>query len=88
MDEKGKQYDILGLEGEEISGTDLLETVMLNGKSVIKPPDLKKVREYSLNQVSQLPKSLHSISENVPYTVQISKDLQKLTNKLKNRELK
>jgi hypothetical protein len=48
---------------------------MVDGKPTISPPILKEVRDYSLQQVSQLPSNFHSISESVPFTVKISSGL-------------
>ncbi len=83
INQKDQVYDILSLEGEENESIDLLQTVMVDGKSIISPPILKEVREYSLQQVSQLPSRFHSISEYMPFKVKISSGLNNITEKLK-----
>lgn len=77
-----EQYDIIGLKGEELNTKDLLEKVMVNGESLIPPPILKDVRDYSMKQVSQLPSLYHNISKSVPYQVKTSRGLDNLTAKL------
>ncbi len=82
--DKDHQYDIIGIKGEEFKTKDLLQQVMINGKSVISPPILKDVRDYSMKQVSQLPLSYRNISKSTLYKVNISPKLKKLTEKLKD----
>ncbi len=77
-----EQYDIIGLKGEELNNEDLLQKVMVNGKSLIPPPILKDVRNYSMKQVSQLPSLYHNISKSVTYQVKTSRGLDNLTAKL------
>lgn len=79
-----QQYDIIGIKGEEFETKDLLQQVMINGKSLISPPILKDVRDYSMKQVSQLHLKYRNISKSTPYKVNISPKLKKLTEKLKD----
>ena len=82
--------DILGLEEEKIKGIPLLRKVIDKGKIVYRSPNLEKIKEYALENLSYLSFSYKDINKKVVYPVIISKGLDKLTKdlrkNLKNRQ--
>jgi len=82
--------DILGLEEEKIKGIPLLRKVIDKGKIVYRSPNLEKIKEYALENLSYLSSSYKDINKKVVYPVIISKGLDKLTKdlrkNLKNRQ--
>jgi len=75
--------DILGLEEEKIKGIPLLRKVIDKGKIVYRSPNLEKIKEYALENLSYLSFSYKDINKKVVYPVIISKGLDKLTKDLK-----
>jgi len=75
--------DILGLEEEKIKGIPLLRKVFDKGKIVYRSPNLEKIKEYALENLSYLASSYKDINKKVVYPVIISKGLDKLTKDLK-----
>jgi len=81
--ENGKYlHDILALDNEKISGTPLLELVVKNGKRVSEKKNLKEIREYALNCVSNLPDGVKGTKAEKKYELKISNGLNDLVNEL------
>lgn len=79
--EKGKmKKDIIGLEGENVKGKELLIPVIRNGKLVYKLPKLSEIKDYVAGQIKQLPEKLKKLAvQTPPYQIEISPGLKKLT---------
>ncbi len=76
-------YDTLGLEGENILGSQpLLELVVKNGKRVSVRRSLEETRKYCLELVEKLPRHLKEVVVTTPYELRISSKLDKLTKEV------
>jgi len=67
--------DTIGLEGEPLEGSPLIEKVMDKGKRLKNPEDLKTLAQYTREQIRALPASLRDLAGTGPYPVLISKAL-------------
>ena len=67
--------DTIGLEGEPLEGSPLVEKVMDKGKRLKNPEDLKTLAQYTREQIRALPASLRDLAGTGPYPVLISKAL-------------
>lgn len=74
--------DILGLEGEKISGIPLLRKVISGGRIIYKGPPLEKIRDFCLKNVSCLPEKLMRIDSPHKFTVEVSPGLKRLKKDL------
>jgi nicotinate phosphoribosyltransferase len=79
--EKNGQYlkDIIGLEGENLSGKPLLLPMVKKGQLVYKLPSLKEIRKYFLKEKQKFNPALFDIKKTFDYPITISDKLQKLT---------
>ncbi len=79
------KHDIIGLDDEKIpGGIPQLKKVMQNGKILIKPPSLKKIKEFHIQQRNTLPKEFREI-DHVPeiFPVSYSDKLEEAANRFK-----
>jgi len=67
--------DTIGLEGEPLEGSPLIEKVMDKGKRLKNPEDLKTRAQYTREQIRALPASLRDLAGTGPYPVLISQAL-------------
>lgn len=85
IEENGKYVrDILALEGEQVSGTPLLEQVVKNGARVKPRRSLRETRDYCLEQISKMPADTKSTSA-MQYEINTSNGLDNLINALTAR---
>ncbi|MBR9703826.1 nicotinate phosphoribosyltransferase [Candidatus Pacearchaeota archaeon] len=77
-------YDVLALEGENVSGTPLLEKVCENGERIVKRRDLNTIRTYCLEQIAMLPEECKKLKA-TPYEMLKSKGLHMLVHKLSEK---
>lgn len=64
------------------NATPLLIPIILNGKQVYSFPRLKKIRENTIQQLSQLPDKFKKLDGSEKYSVKIGQKLQQLTNEM------
>lgn len=82
VEENGQNlYDILALEGENVSGTPLLEKVVENGERIHPRRSLEEIRSYCLEQVAKMPASSKDLVA-TPYEFRESPGLKNLVVKL------
>jgi nicotinate phosphoribosyltransferase len=76
--------DVVALEGENAgeAGRPLLEPVMRDGKRVGPAPALDELRSRALAAYDELPPALRGLDAAQPYTIEISKELRALAQKL------
>jgi nicotinate phosphoribosyltransferase len=74
--------DILGLEGEKISGRTLLKKVMSGGRLINKPPVLSRIRKYRADTLSRFPAGLKEVYPRYKYPLVISPGLKELSKRL------
>jgi nicotinate phosphoribosyltransferase len=77
------EKDVIALFDEPMQGTALLIKVMEKGQLTYKLPALKEIQQAATNNLSKLPKRFKVLSEAPLYPVELSQELQKLTDKLK-----
>ena len=84
FNEDGKYLeDIISLWDEKIENAKpLLVPIIVKGEIVYDFPDLKKIREYCLEQLAALPEKYRRIRNSEAYPVKISKKLQELRDEL------
>lgn len=82
-DKKGYfDYDIIGLQEENLPGQPLLKKVMEKGKLTYDLPSLTVIRKYAKEVLQKLPNK-YKILRNAPkYPVRLSQNLENLTRKL------
>ena len=81
------QYDVIGLEGEKIEGTPLLEKVVENGYRLTERRNLNETRYYALDSVSRLPDRLKEVRVTGKYEVRKSDGLMNLIDDLGEKYL-
>ncbi|AEH39357.1 nicotinate phosphoribosyltransferase [Halopiger xanaduensis] len=83
--ESNGQYvgDIIGLQKEQLPGTEQLVTVIEDGERVYEIPDLEAIRRTAREERRKLPEPNRRIEDPEPYDVQISDGLQRETDELK-----
>ncbi len=74
------EHDILGLEGEAVDGTPLLEKIVSGGRRIVPRRTLGEIREYCLSQVSRMPERTRRVYVERPYELRISPGLETLVN--------
>jgi nicotinate phosphoribosyltransferase len=77
--------DVVALENELVKGEPLLFKVMEEGKLKIKLPSLLEIRANAAENLSNLPEKYKKLSNAPIYPVEISRELQELFDKLKER---
>lgn len=82
-------HDIITCYDEVVKdGRPLLQPVVLAGKNILSQPTLAEIRAYTKEQIHKLPLELQSLeSSSVPYSVEISKPLRDLADKLETEIL-
>jgi nicotinate phosphoribosyltransferase len=76
-DEYGRMCaDTLALVDEQLEGTALLEPVMMSGKLVTDPPDIKTIAKRAADQLAKLPQALSSLRGSHTYPVEVSERLR------------
>ena len=80
--------DILTLEEEPKpqNSEPLLKHVFKKGKLTINMPNLKEIQQYYLQNIKKLPDKFKSLYDDVNYNVELSDNLQQLTNVLQNKK--
>jgi nicotinate phosphoribosyltransferase len=80
--------DILTLEEEPKpqNSEPLLKQVFKKGKLTINMPNLKEIQQYYLQNIKKLPDKFKSLYDDVNYNVELSDNLQQLTNVLQNKK--
>ena len=91
MDQNGKYAkDVIGLEDEKIEGQSLLVKVMEKGNITHDLPTLEAIRNFTLQNLSELPDRYKKLTRTPSYPVELSPQLmkikKKLTNQIKNQE--
>ena len=79
------ESDILALCDEEQKGVPLLKRYMGDGRTVIEPPPLEKIRKKALESFETLPEEFKKIEKTVSFKPRLSPGLQTLTQKLKEQ---
>ena len=81
---EGETYerDVLGIADESLPGEDLLVDVIRDGDLVYDLPDLSSIRERTMAELDRIPTAVRAIEDPVPYPVDISEDLQTLTERV------
>jgi nicotinate phosphoribosyltransferase len=80
-DKKGIMcQDIIGVEDELLQGQPLLQTVMVNGKSIEIEKSLKEIKSYHAKQMQLLPEELKAMDARATYPVAVSDALRELGN--------
>ncbi|MFQ5482129.1 MAG: nicotinate phosphoribosyltransferase, partial [Nitrospinaceae bacterium] len=74
--------DVIGLAGETVEGTPLLHPVMRGGRRLSPPAPLLQIREYTAQQLSQLPVSLRHLDPGEAYPVRLSRGVRELAEEL------
>jgi nicotinate phosphoribosyltransferase len=81
--------DVIGLRDEKIEGEKLLNKVMENGKPLMLPEPLQKIRQRFTNEFQSLNNSIKSIRNPKPFPVDLSPKLKNLQDqiirKIKNK---
>ena len=75
---RNRNYDVVGLAGESLSGEPLLVKFMEKGEVVRKLPSLEDSRNYFLDRFSEIPEKLKDIRKRVEYPIRISAKLEAL----------
>ncbi|RUM47384.1 MAG: nicotinate phosphoribosyltransferase, partial [Hydrogenothermus sp.] len=75
--------DIIGLFDESLEKP-MLKQIIKDGNLVYNLPDIKEIREKTINSLKSLPKNLKDIQNEEPYIPQISKNLKEVVQKVKN----
>jgi nicotinate phosphoribosyltransferase len=76
------ERDVIALASEKVEGEALLVKVMENGKLTYDLPSLEKIRDYALQNLSNLPSQYKSLVNAKEYPVELSLNLQKLIKTL------
>jgi len=76
------ERDVIALASEKVEGEALLVKVMENGKLTYDLPSLEKIRDYALQDLSNLPSQYRSLVNAKEYPVELSLNLQKLIKTL------
>jgi nicotinate phosphoribosyltransferase len=83
--------DVIGLRDEKLEGEKLLKKVMENGKPLMLPEPLEKIRQRFTNEFQSLNDSIKSIRNPKPFPVDLSPKLKNLQEqiirKIKNKML-
>ena len=77
--------DILTIEGDKKEGRPLLKSFMNNGKRTSGPASLKKIQEYTLEQLEHLPSHFKDQQTTPAYPVEISEELYILKEEVKQK---
>jgi nicotinate phosphoribosyltransferase len=64
----------------------LLNQILDKGKLLVDIPNLKEIQQYYLQNINKLPDKFKSLDNDVKYKVEISEELQKLTNVLQRKK--
>lgn len=84
VEENGKYVkDITGLSDEDLEGEKKLVQIFKNGKLVYRLPSLDEIREKAQIELSKLPEEYKRIRNPAVYPVEISGELNKLTEKIR-----
>ena len=79
-------HDLIALYSEcnsEFHGAPLLRPVMVQGELIEALPSLAQVRADAQGAIAALPNELHSLTEFVPYSVEVSPHLLKLADEIR-----
>ncbi len=79
------EKDVIALADEKIQGQPLLAKVMEKGKLIYSLPSLELIRANVTQNLSKLPEGYQAITDAPAYQVELSKNLQKLIEKLKRQ---
>lgn len=71
-------FDVIALDGEDMTGEALLHPVMRQGRRIEPAPALIDIREYAAGQLQSLPHSLQSLTEQAAAEVRVSENLKRL----------
>jgi nicotinate phosphoribosyltransferase len=74
--------DVLGLEGEERKGEEMIQPVMKAGKRVSPPVPLRDLRERTLNEFNRLPVWLRGLKRAGEYSVVVSETIHDLARQV------
>lgn len=86
FDESGMiDHDILGLEGEEIDGTPLLQLVVKAGQRIRERMSLVAIREYASSNVACMPEQYKQVRTDYPYSFTVSPCLAGLIDETRKR---
>jgi nicotinate phosphoribosyltransferase len=75
-------YDIIGLQEENLSGEPLLKKVMKKGKLIYDLPSLPVIRKYAKKALQKLPNKYKILKGAPEYPVRLSQTLENLTRNL------
>jgi nicotinate phosphoribosyltransferase len=79
------EKDIIALENEKVQGEPLLVKVMEKGKIIYRLPSLAEIRASVVQNLSKLPDGYKALTNAPVYSVELSKNLQKLIKTLKQQ---
>lgn len=83
FDKKGNFLkDVLGLENEKLRGKKLLVKVMEKGNLAYRPPSLEEIRKNAAANLAKLPLKYQQLTNSARYSVEISPQLNVLTERL------
>ncbi len=79
--------DILALESEPIptNSEAMLEPIMRNGKLITKLPKIDEIQQFYLENIKKLPQKYKKLEQVQGFTLNISPDLESLTNLLRKK---
>ncbi|WP_323192572.1 nicotinate phosphoribosyltransferase [Halostella sp. PRR32] len=77
----GFDRDVLALADEDVGGRDVLVDILRDGDLVYKFPSLEDIRQRTLETLDRLPKSVRAIEAPAEYPVDISDELETVTEK-------
>ncbi len=79
--------DTLALEGDEVTGTPLLECAMRGGKRTVASPTLAQARDYARAQLARIAPPWRGLEAAVPYPVEISTTLRELAQQVDRKSM-
>ncbi len=77
------QEDTIGLSNEDL-GKPMLKEIIKDGNLLYKLPDIKEIREKSINSLKVLPESIKDIENEQPYIPEVSQNLKEVVQRVKN----
>lgn len=77
--------DVITIEGDEQSGTPLVECMMKNGERVTKAPSLDEIRERASRSLAPLPEALRGLDKAPDYPVKVADALNDLVDEVDRR---
>jgi nicotinate phosphoribosyltransferase len=78
-------FDVIGLDGEQVPGTPLLEKFVSEGKIVKKPGGVEEARERAIETISKLPGGVKRLASPGVYPVHQSPGLSSLIDELRKK---